>query len=90
MMEFDFADALRALKAGKRVARAGWNGKGMFVYRIPAASYPAQTSVAKAAFPSGLVPYKAYYAIKGADGEVATWVPSSTDLDASDWIIFEA
>ena len=26
-----FGDALKALKAGQRVARAGWNGKGMFV-----------------------------------------------------------
>lgn len=27
----DFGDAIRALKAGKRVARAGWNGKGMWL-----------------------------------------------------------
>ena len=28
----DFGDAIAAMKAGKRVARAGWNGKGMHVY----------------------------------------------------------
>lgn len=28
----DFGRALDALKAGKNVARAGWNGKGMFIY----------------------------------------------------------
>ena len=27
----DFSDALRAVKEGKRIARTGWNGKGMFV-----------------------------------------------------------
>lgn len=27
----NFGEALEALKAGKKVARAGWNGKGMFV-----------------------------------------------------------
>lgn len=27
-----FGDALVALKQGARVARAGWNGKGMFIY----------------------------------------------------------
>ena len=28
----NFGQAVEALKAGQRVARAGWNGKGMFVY----------------------------------------------------------
>ena len=32
-----FGQAIEALKQGKRVARKGWNGKGMFVFRqIPA------------------------------------------------------
>jgi len=28
----NFGQAIEALKTGQRVARAGWNGKGMFVY----------------------------------------------------------
>ena len=28
----DFGDALRALRTGYRLARSGWNGKGMFIY----------------------------------------------------------
>ena len=27
----DFGEAIRALKAGERVARSGWNGKGMWL-----------------------------------------------------------
>jgi hypothetical protein len=27
-----FSEALLYLKQGKRIARAGWNGKGMFIY----------------------------------------------------------
>ena len=27
-----FGNAIHAMKQGKRVARAGWNGKGMFIY----------------------------------------------------------
>lgn len=27
----NFSDALNEIKAGKRMARAGWNGKGMFI-----------------------------------------------------------
>lgn len=82
----DFSFALEWLKVGKPVARAGWNGKGMFVYMVPANSYPAQTGVARAFFGDGaLVPYNAYMAIKGVDGTVNTWVPSISDLLADDW-----
>lgn len=32
----DFGEALRALKAGLKVARAGWNGRGMYLWLKPA------------------------------------------------------
>jgi hypothetical protein len=31
-----FGDALEAMKAGHRVSRSGWNGKGMFLFIRPA------------------------------------------------------
>ena len=31
----DFGEAIKALKEGKRVARSGWNGKGMFLLYVP-------------------------------------------------------
>lgn len=34
----DFGEALTALKAGKRVQRAGWNGKGMWIALTPGSS----------------------------------------------------
>jgi hypothetical protein len=84
----DFGKALDALKKGERVARTGWNGKGMFVYFVPAASYPVQTGAAKAHFGEGsLVPYNAYLAIKNANDTVSTWVPSVNDCLAGDWYI---
>ena len=27
----DFGEALKAVKAGKKITRQGWNGKGLFV-----------------------------------------------------------
>jgi hypothetical protein len=85
-----FQGALAALKDGRRVARAGWNGKGMFAYMVPAASYPVQTGAAKAHFGDGsLVPYNAYFALKGVDETVSTWVPSVSDLLAEDWHVIE-
>lgn len=85
-----FGMAIEALKAGKKVARIGWNGSGMFAYYVPANSYPAQTGVAKQYFGDGaLVPYRAYMALKTAQGDVATWAPSCSDALAEDWCVVE-
>lgn len=75
MSNMDFGQALTQLKAGYRVSRTGWNGKGMFVYLVPAASYPAQR--------------RAYLAMSTVDGDVVPWVASQTDILASDWEIAE-
>lgn len=32
MKNLNFGDAIKALKEGKKVARKGWNGKGMFLF----------------------------------------------------------
>lgn len=83
-----FGDALAALKSGAKVARSGWNGAGMFVYLVPAASYPVQTGAAKSHFGEGsMVPYRAYLALKTAQDDVATWAPSGSDALAEDWAI---
>lgn len=86
----NFGQAIEALEAGKKVARSGWNGKGMFVYYVPADNYPARTAIAKAHWgENALVPYNAYLAIKNVDESVSTWVPSINDLFAKDWVILE-
>jgi len=85
-----FGDALVALKGGAKVARAGWNGKGLFVYLVPAASYPARTAAAKSFFgDAGMVPYSAYLAVKNVDDTVSTWGPSCSDALAEDWLLVE-
>ncbi len=85
-----FGLAIEAMKHGAKVARVGWNGSGMFAYYVPENSYPAQTGVAKHHFGDGaLVPYRAYLALKTAQGDVATWAPSCSDALAEDWIIVE-
>ncbi len=81
-----FGEAIIAAKAGKRVARTGWNGIGMYAYVVPANSYPATTEIAKKEF-GDLVPYRAYWALKTAQNDIATWTPSGSDTLAEDWII---
>jgi hypothetical protein len=83
----DFGAAVAALKAGHQVARKGWNGKGMFLYYVPAASYPASTKIAKREF-GEMVEYGAYIAMKTAQGNVVPWLASQTDVLAEDWIVY--
>ena len=83
----NFGQAIEALKQGKKVARAGWNGKGMFLYYVPAASYSPSTHIAKETFGGKDVPYGAYIAMKTAQGNVVPWLASQTDMLAEDWTI---
>ena len=86
--DLTFGEALEGLKAGLKIARKGWNGKGMFAYYVPAAKYKALTSVAMdMAFDNNLIPYRAYIALKTAQGDVATWAPYTSDTLAEDWEI---
>lgn len=85
----DFADVLAALKAGYRVAREGWNGKGMYLYYVPAGTYATKTEAARAEF-GDEVPYTGYIAMRTAQGYVTPWTPSQIDLFSEDWLIFPA
>jgi hypothetical protein len=85
----DFGDALRALKAGDRVTRAGWNGKGMHV--VHQAGYPdgipinANTAEATG-IPQGTVcVFRPYLMMRTVDGSFVPWVISQTDALADDW-----
>jgi len=84
--DMTFGLAIEAVKKGFRVARNGWNGKGMYVYYVPANSYTALTEVAKEQF-GEVVPYNPYFAIRNVNGTVSTWVPSINDCLAEDWRI---
>lgn len=86
----DFGMATYFAKKGKRIARQGWNGAGMFAYLVPAAICPAQTGAAKAYFgEDAMVPYRAYWALKTAQEDIATWTPSGSDTLAEDWYVLD-
>ena len=89
----DFGGAIAALKAGKKVARVGWNGKGMFgVYQK---GYPEGIAVNKNTaeaygVPEGTVmKFRPYMQLKTAQNDCAMWVPSVSDVLAEDWFIVE-
>ena len=90
MEKLTFGEAVEAVKLGKKIAREGWNGKGMFVYYVPANKYPFSTEIGKElADDEGKVYYNSYLAIKNVNGTVSTWVPSINDVLAEDWLIVE-
>lgn len=76
--------AIKRMKQGCSVARAGWNGKGMFIYYVPGGDYTTQTDIAKMYF-GDTAHYQPYIAMKTADGTVVPWLASQTDLLAEDY-----
>ena len=77
-----FGDALKALKAGQRVARTGWNGKGMWLW-IPEPLDEFCTKV----FVCGDDAFEAapWIGMKTADDKFVPWLASQTDVLAEDW-----
>lgn len=71
-----FGEALVALKAGGRVARAGWNGKGMWLkLQVPDAH-------SKMSLP--------YIYMKTADDKLVPWLASQTDVLGEDWATLDS
>lgn len=83
-----FGLALEALKRGDKVARAGWNGRGMFVFLVAGSQFQVSRAPLLGIFPEGTtINYRPHIDIKGVDGGVSTWVPSIGDVMAEDWQI---
>lgn len=89
----NFGLATEAAKQGKKVARAGWNGKGMYAVIMP--GYPdgieANEVTQKAhGIPAGTkLIYRPYWQLWTAQKDVAMWAPSGSDSLADDWMIVE-
>ncbi len=82
----DFSDALVAIKAGKRVSREGWNGKGMFVFLVSGSTFTVNRPPLLGIYPEGTrIEYRGHIDMKTVDGQVVPWVASQTDLLAEDW-----
>lgn len=77
MADLDFGEALRILQGGGCVARRGWNGKGMYLFLVPAAKYTVQNVNPRV--------QKPWIAMRTADGGVVPWLASQSDLLEKDW-----
>jgi hypothetical protein len=68
----NFGQAIEALKAKRRVCRAGWNGKGMWL------NLQTPDEHSKMSLP--------YIYMKTADDNQVPWLASQTDMLADDWL----
>ena len=86
----NFSEALNKVKDGNRVARAGWNGKGMFIFLVSGSRFEVNRQPLLGIYPAGTtIDYHAHVDMKTADGKIVPWVCSQTDLLADDWELVE-
>lgn len=83
-----FSEALENLKEGLKVARKGWNGKGMFIFLVPGSTFIVNRAPLLGIYPEGTqITYHAHIDMKTADNMIVPWLASQTDILANDWEI---
>jgi hypothetical protein len=85
----NFSNALESLKAGYKMSRAGWNGKGMFIFLNPGSEVKiTEGRPLAASFPIGteckMLPY-IMMKTAGPELNFVPWLASQTDILADDW-----
>lgn len=94
----DFSEALHHLKAGAKLAREGWNGKGMFIALMPRLQLPPFNSqepgakvndrTAKFIGEDAPLDSQPYIAMRTATGQWQPgWLASQADILADDWVV---
>lgn len=85
-----FGLAIELLKKGKKVARKGWNGKGMFVFLVPGSVFKVNRPPLLGIYSEGTeINYHAHIDMKTADNNIVPWLASQTDMLSEDWEIVE-
>lgn len=84
----NFGQALEELKQGGKVAREGWNGKGMFIFLQEGSHISSDDARNRHLSEMGSmdIEIKSHIDMKAADGSVTIgWNPSQVDILAEDW-----
>lgn len=86
---FSFSVALDYLKQGKKVAREGWNGKGMFLFLADGIEFSTDADLSCVEDMEGDLTCPSIV-LKTADNKfVVGWLASQIDMLADDWNIVE-
>ncbi|WP_351122593.1 DUF2829 domain-containing protein [Shewanella sp. T24-MNA-CIBAN-0130] len=90
-----FGQAIEAAKAGSKVARKGWNGKGMWVIYNAGSQGQTHSMFEGSVYKNHgvdtceILPHLDMYTVN-ADGRramLAGWLASQTDMISEDWVI---
>ena len=86
MQNLSFSQALVKVKQGEKIAREGWNGKGMWL-RIYHPYSDKQFSITENEGAEGtLMPW---IGMKTADNGFVPWLASQTDILNDDWCVVD-
>lgn len=85
----NFGKALEALKAGKKVAREGWNGKGMFLFFAKSTDIETEADLSCCEEMVGELVLPSIVMKTADDHFCVGWLASQTDMLAEDWVIVE-
>ncbi len=86
MNMFDFGKAIESLKAGHKVARTGWNGKGMWLALVDGDAWSLNRSVPTfSAIATDTDRFLPWIGMRTADRGFVPWLASQTDVLAEDW-----
>lgn len=89
----NFGEVIEALKKGHKVARQGWNGKGMFLWLKPAATIKAEWCKDPrlkviAELSGGEIEALGTICMLTAQNQILSgWLASQTDMLSDDWMI---
>lgn len=90
-----FGGAVQCLKRGQKVARKGWNGKGMWLWLKPGTMVksewchdPALKAIADDN--GGEIEALGTICLKTADNKILSgWLASQTDVLSTDWVVVD-
>lgn len=86
--DLSFGDALVYLKAGFKVARVNWNGKGMFLFLVPGSTFNVNRPPLLGIYPEGTpIKYHSHIDMKTADNQIVPWIASQSDILECDWLV---
>jgi len=80
-MDMNFGNAVNAMEVGKKVARKGWNGKGMFLFIVAGDAWGLESDIEGI---DGLCGAP-FICMKTADNKLIPWLASQSDVLAEDW-----
>jgi hypothetical protein len=84
-----FGHAIAAMQDGHAVTRAGWNGKGMFIYIVSGHLHQVTEDELFLGGFGDTIPAHPYIMMKTAQGYIVPWLASQADMLANDWQIYE-